>query len=138
MITDDDFLQAFGVGACFMPTSVGMSVQILTDFQELDTMAGQMIVVVAMIDDILSLVVLAVIEQLGGHKAIMSSEGTEAVLSEEPEEGASEPGEVDVLAVLRPLVASAVFGAVLLAFALWQHRREHTQSPHCNLISGDF
>ena len=67
-----------------------------------------------------------------------TSEGTEAVLSEEPEEGASEPGEVDVLAVLRPLVASAVFGAVLLAFALWQHRREHTQSPHCNLISGDF
>lgn len=36
-----DLLQAFGVGACFMPTSVGMSVQILADFNELDTLSGQ-------------------------------------------------------------------------------------------------
>jgi hypothetical protein len=114
----DDFLQAFGVGACFMPTSVGMSVQILTDFDELDTMAGQMIVVVAMIDDILSLVVLAVIEQLGGHKAIMSSEGNEAILESEPEDTS---GEFDVLGVMKPAIASAVFGALLLALALWHH-----------------
>ena len=47
-----------------------------------------MIVVVAMIDDILSLVVLAVIEQLGGHKAIMSSEGHDAILASEPSDDA--------------------------------------------------
>eukprot|EP01047_Picozoa_sp_COSAG01_P034565 COSAG01_NODE_2603_length_7393_cov_39.196874_2_plen_523_part_00 len=110
----DDFLQAFSVGACFMPTSVGMSVQILSDFNELDTFSGQMIVVVAMIDDILSLVVLAVLEQLGGHDAIMSSEGATAIAGTE-----SDSDDFDVAAAMRPLIASAVFTVFLLAFALW-------------------
>ena len=91
----DDFMEAFSVGACFMPTSVGMSVAILEDFNELDTFSGQMIVVVAMIDDILSLVVLAVLEQLGGD------------------------GEVEIGAAIRPLIASIAFAAVLLPWAIW-------------------
>jgi hypothetical protein len=117
-----DFLQAFAVGACFMPTSVGMSVQILGDFNEMDTLAGQMIVVVAMVDDILSLVVLAVIEQLGGFAGTMSSEGHDAVLAHKLNDGsASSDGEFELFAVLRPLLASTFFAIVLCAWSLAHH-----------------
>merc|ERR1711871_1514953 len=52
-------------GACFAPTSVGMATKILVEFGELESVTGQMCITIAMVDDVLSLIVLAILVKLG-------------------------------------------------------------------------
>lgn len=67
------------IGAAMIATSVGITARILTDLKLLKQKASTIILGAAIIDDILSLIVLAVIARLAGHamsvSAILSSFG---------------------------------------------------------------
>merc|ERR1711871_1407900 len=59
------FFAGLSGGACFAPTSVGMATKILVEFGELESVTGQMCITIAMVDDVLSLIVLAILVKLG-------------------------------------------------------------------------
>ena len=59
-----DPIIGFACGSCFAATSCGMSAKILQDFNQQNSDFGSMIITVAMIDDVLSLVLLSIVTQL--------------------------------------------------------------------------
>ncbi|CAN0484591.1 unnamed protein product [Ectocarpus sp. 12 AP-2014] len=56
---------AFAVGAALSPTSLGFSAQLLGEVGQLTTPIGQLICTAAVIDDVLSLLLLAEVQALG-------------------------------------------------------------------------
>ena len=56
---------ALSVGASLSPTSLGFSAQLLGEVGELTTPIGQLICTAAVIDDVLSLLLLAEVQALG-------------------------------------------------------------------------
>jgi len=59
-------LEGFVVGTALAPTSAGMTVKLMSDAGVLQSKIGQMIVCSAMTDDVLSLIILAIVSNLGG------------------------------------------------------------------------
>lgn len=59
-------LQGFVIGTALAPTSAGMTVKLMSDAGVLQSKIGQMIVCSAMTDDVLSLIILAIVSNLGG------------------------------------------------------------------------
>ena len=82
----------FAAGSCFAATSVGMSAKILADFNQADSDLGTMIITVAMIDDVLSLVLLSVVTQLAG--------------------------DIEAIKIIMPIIGSIVFTFVLGYYAV--------------------
>lgn len=68
-------LQGFVMGTALAPTSGGMAVKLMRDAGVLQTKIGQTIVCAAMTDDILSLVILAIVSNLGddGNRSLAST-----------------------------------------------------------------
>lgn len=56
---------ALAVGAALSPTSLGFSAQLLGEVGQLNTPIGQLICTAAVIDDVLSLLLLAEVQALG-------------------------------------------------------------------------
>jgi len=67
-----DLKVGFAMGSCFAATSVGMSAKLLRDYDVKNEPFATLIVTVAMIDDILSLVLLSVVTQLGGDIKVVN------------------------------------------------------------------
>lgn len=59
-------LQSFVMGTALAPTSAGMTVKLMGDAGVLQSKMGQMIVCAAMTDDVFSLIILAIVSNLGG------------------------------------------------------------------------
>jgi len=59
-------LEGFVMGTALAPTSAGMTVKLMADAGVLQSAMGQMIVCSAMTDDVLSLIILAIVSNLGG------------------------------------------------------------------------
>merc|ERR1711871_282956 len=83
------FFAGLSGGACFAPTSVGMATKILVEFGELESVTGQMCITIAMVDDVLSLIVLAILVKLGesaggGGAALLSAGASNSYVPSSP------------------------------------------------------
>lgn len=58
---------AFAVGCSLAPTSVGVALKLLTDAKQLNSLPGQTIVTAAFMDDIFSIILLVVLQSIGGE-----------------------------------------------------------------------
>ena len=63
-------LEGFAAGTALSSTSIGMSLMMLMQFNYLKTPLGGIIAVAAMVDDVASLVILAVLEELQVRKQL--------------------------------------------------------------------
>lgn len=68
-------LEGFVIGTALAPTSAGMTVKLMSDAGVLQSKMGQMIVCSAMTDDVLSLIILAIVSNLGGAGDLSLSAG---------------------------------------------------------------
>ena len=73
-VLDQSIESALAVGCSFGPTSAGIALNVLQPCHVLNTPLGQLIVAIAIVDDIIALVVLSQLQALTG-------EGTAAVAS---------------------------------------------------------
>lgn len=94
MILQFPWKESFAAGAALAPTSVGMTAKLLAEFGQHETKVGQIVGIAAMIDDIMSLIVLAIITQIAGD-------------------------EIKVVNIIVPIVSSIGFIAVALPMALF-------------------
>lgn len=93
MIFGYPWKESFAAGAALAPTSVGMTAKLLAEFGQHETKVGQIVGIAAMIDDIMSLIVLAIITQIAGD-------------------------DIKVVNIVVPIVSSIGFIAVGLPLAL--------------------
>eukprot|EP00039_Didymoeca_costata_P012960 m.189921 g.189921 ORF g.189921 m.189921 type:complete len:535 (-) comp15633_c0_seq20:16-1620(-) len=64
-LADRDTIEGFAAGTALSSTSIGMSIMMLIQFNYLKTPLGGIIAVAAMVDDVASLVILAVLQEIG-------------------------------------------------------------------------
>ena len=59
---------AFAVGCAMAPTSVGVALKLLTEANQLNSLSGQLIVTAAFLDDVFSIILLVILQSLGGEQ----------------------------------------------------------------------
>eukprot|EP00039_Didymoeca_costata_P012957 m.189865 g.189865 ORF g.189865 m.189865 type:complete len:491 (-) comp15633_c0_seq13:148-1620(-) len=83
-LADRDTIEGFAAGTALSSTSIGMSIMMLIQFNYLKTPLGGIIAVAAMVDDVASLVILAVLQEIGRSQDDATSAGDWAWLVFKP------------------------------------------------------
>lgn len=65
LATGAETTSALAIGACLAPTSMGIAVSALRRGKQLNTPIGQLVIAAAVLDDIISLILLSIIQALG-------------------------------------------------------------------------
>jgi Kef-type K+ transport system membrane component KefB len=106
----DEFSKKEGLiaGTSLSSTAIGMAAKLMQDMKMLDTSMGQLIMCAAMFDDVLSLILLAMISSASSEKGSNSSDD----ISWGPTEG--------TMAIVIPLISSIVFIflTIVISFAM--------------------